>query len=87
MTAPDAPARTPDPLTAALEDVVTVAVARALAEHRPRYAVSYEEAAERLSCSTRTITTLVAEGRLALVPHTRSVSVASLIRLADEPGS
>jgi hypothetical protein len=78
---------TPDPLTAALEDVVATAVSRALVDQRPRYAISYEEAAERLSCSTRTITTLVAEGRLALVPHTRSVSVASLLRLADDPSS
>ncbi len=72
-----------DDLSRAIRAEVAAAVSAALADHRPKYAVSYEEAAHRLSCSTRAICNLVADGVLRVVPRTRSITVGSLRAAAD----
>lgn len=62
----------------AVDATVVAAVERALSQHRPKVAVSYEEAAERLTCSVMAVRRLVRDGQLVVVPNTRSITVGSL---------
>lgn len=70
-------------LSEALRADVREAVAEALAQHQPEYAVSRDEAARRLGCSPATISTLLRKRVLSYVPHTHSIPVGQLRRLGE----